>query len=220
MDAVAERLHTIYGRMNEHFGDLQWWPGDTPFEMAVGAILTQNTSWQNVERAIARLKEEGLLSPEGLFHLHESDLAALIRPSGYYHVKAKRLKSFLSFLMGTYNGSMDDMFRQDLWPLREQLLQVHGIGEETADSILLYGGRKAIFVVDAYTRRILTRARIIDNDCTYGTIQELFMDNLPRDHRLYNQYHALLVHTGKHYCRPTPRCAGCPLRYSDGTGTH
>jgi len=217
MDTVAQRLQTLYRKMDHHFGDLRWWPGDTPFEIAVGAILTQNTNWGNVERAIDRLKAEELLEPERMYALKEERLAELIRPSGYYNVKAKRLRAFLDFLMTAYSGSMERMFRQEPGSLREQLLQVKGIGEETADSILLYGGEQAIFVVDAYTRRILTRAGFIDGNCTYGRIQRLFMDNLPADHRLYNQYHALLVHTGKHYCRTRPRCAPCPLRCDDDT---
>ncbi len=212
MAEVTKRLLAIYQKLNEHFGGLNWWPGETPFEVAVGAILTQNTNWKNVEQAIAQLKGAGLLTAERLFHEKAEVVAELIRPSGYYNIKTKRLKSFLKFLYDEYNGSMEEMFREELWSLRERLLGVQGIGEETADSILLYAGNKAIFVVDAYTRRILERARLIDNNTTYGHIQRMFMENLPRDGKLYNQYHALLVHTGKHYCKKVPKCHKCPLR--------
>jgi len=213
MAQAGERLAVIYQKLNDHFGDLKWWPGETPFEISVGAILTQNTSWKNVEKAIRRLKAAEMLTPGRLFHESEELIAELIRPSGYYRIKAKRLKSFLNFLYDEYGGSMEKMFGSDLWDLREQLLSVHGIGEETADSIMLYGGHKDIFVVDAYTRRIMERAGLVQKDWTYGRIQKLFMENLPQERTVYNQYHALLVNTGKHYCKRDPQCDECPLRH-------
>ncbi|MBN2568204.1 MAG: endonuclease III domain-containing protein [Deltaproteobacteria bacterium] len=213
MAQVRERLAVIYQKLNEHFGDLKWWPGETPFEISVGAILTQNTSWKNVEKAIRRLKAAEMLTPERLFHAKEEVIAELIRPSGYYRIKAKRLKFFIKFLYDEYNGSMEKMFGADLWDLRKKLLGVHGIGEETADSIMLYGGGKDIFVVDTYTRRIMERAGLVEKDWTYGHIQKLFMENLPQERRLYNQYHAFLVNTGKYYCKRDPRCDECPLRH-------
>ncbi|MBW2544933.1 MAG: endonuclease III domain-containing protein [Deltaproteobacteria bacterium] len=209
---LQDKLCEIYKILNEHFGELHWWPGETPFEVAVGAILTQNTSWKNVEIAIDKLKRADLLDPLRLYVAEDSVVAELIRSSGYYNIKTKRLKAFLRFLQEEYAGNMEEMFNEELWTLRGKLLGVNGIGEETADSILLYGGGKPVFVVDAYTRRILERHDIIPRDRNYKEIQALFMENLPQDALLYNQYHALLVNTGKHFCRKkAPTCRGCPL---------
>ncbi len=205
-------LLAIYEKLNGHFGDLRWWPGDSPFEVIIGAILTQNTAWRNVESAISNLKGEGRLYPGEILRIDGKALADLIRPAGYYNIKTRRLKSFIHFLYEEYNGSLADMFKEELWQLREKLLSVKGIGEETADSILLYAGGKPVFVVDAYTRRILHRHNIIQADATYGEIQALFMNNLPQSVSLYNQYHALLVNTGKFFCRKNPGCDACPLR--------
>jgi endonuclease III related protein len=207
----GQNLFAIYETLNAHFGDLHWWPGDSPFEVIVGAILTQNTAWRNVERAIFKLKSERLLSPEAILKIDDRILADLIRPAGYYNVKTQRLKSFIKFLYDEYNGDLCNMFAEDLWHLREKLLKVKGIGEETADSILLYAGNKPVFIIDAYTRRILQRHDIIQRDATYKDIQSLFMTNLPQNASLYNQYHALLVNTGKSFCNSSPRCDVCPL---------
>lgn len=204
-------LRAIYETLSSYFGDLNWWPGDSPFEVIVGAILTQNTSWRNVERAIGKLKSEDCLCPEVLFAIDERILADLIRPAGYYNIKARRLKAFIRFLYEEYNGDLDRMLADDLWRLREKLLTIKGIGEETADSILLYAGNKPVFVIDAYTRRILLRHNLIRADATYKEIQNLFMNNLPQSVPLYNQYHALLVNTGKFFCNRNPRCDECPL---------
>jgi endonuclease-3 related protein len=207
-----ERLLLIYDLLEAHFGDLKWWPGDSPFEVIVGAILTQNTAWRNVEIAIGNLKSKEVLSPEGILATEDGVLAELIRSSGYHHVKTRRLKSFVRYLYGEYGGNLEVMFSENLQTLRDKLLTVKGIGEETADSILLYGGGKSIFVIDAYTRRILDRHDIIRADATYMDMQNLFMSHIPPSVPLYNQYHALLVNTGKHFCRKTPRCNECPLR--------
>ena len=204
-------LLAIYETLDSHFGDLHWWPGETPLEIIVGAILTQNTSWKNVKIAINNLKTKGLLYTEKLFETEDTILAELIKPSGYYNVKTRRLKAFLQFLHREYEGNLERMFEDDLWILREKLLDVNGIGEETADSILLYAGNKPIFVVDLYTRRILQRHNIIIGSPGYGEIQKLFMTNLPASVQLFNQYHALFVNTGKHFCRKAPKCEGCPL---------
>lgn len=203
---------SMYEILNDYFGDLNWWPGETPFEIAVGAILTQNTNWTNVEKAIENLKSANLLSPGRLLKEKDDTVRELIRSSGYYNVKTRRLKAFLCFLESEYGGKMERMFEEELPTLREKLLSVKGIGEETADSILLYGGGKTVFVVDAYTRRILGRHGIIDDDYSYGDIQKLFMTHLAPDVSLYNQYHALLVNTGKQFCRREPRCRECPLK--------
>jgi endonuclease-3 related protein len=209
---TADYLLNIYETLNDCFGNLNWWPGETPFEIAVGAILAQNTNWKNVERAIENLKESNLLSPEGLLKTEEEKLEELIRPSGYYRIKTKRLKSFVRFLFEEYDGALDKMFEEEPWALREKLLDVKGIGEETADSILLYAGEKPVFVVDAYTRRVLLRHHLINEDARYGNIQSLFMDHLPCHAPLFNQYHALFVNTGKRFCRKTPLCEECPLK--------
>lgn len=208
---TSKWLIAAYHALNEHFGNLRWWPGDSPLEVIVGAILTQNTAWQNVEKAIANLKTAHQLSTEALLAISESSLAEMIRPSGYYNIKARRLKSFFAFLENCFDGNLDAMLKEETGILREKLLQVKGIGEETADSMLLYGGGKPVFVVDAYTRRILTRHGIIGARLTYGEIQRLFMEHLPHDAPLYNQYHALIVNTGKNYCKKKPRCEACPL---------
>jgi endonuclease-3 related protein len=192
-------------------GPQHWWPGDTPFEVAVGAILTQNTNWGNVGKAIANLKAAHVLSAKKIHGMPVNTLAALIRPAGYFNIKAKRLKSFIHFLCEQYGGSMKRMGREDASIVREQLLSVHGIGPETADSILLYALEKPIFVIDAYTKRVLSRHGIIGHDEPYPDFQKLFHLSLERDVRLYNEYHALFVATGKFFCKPKPLCTECPL---------
>jgi endonuclease-3 related protein len=211
MDGGKRLLH-IYETLERAFGDLHWWPGETPFEVAVGAILTQNTNWANVERAIGQLKAEGVLEPRVLHGLDDETLADLIRPSGYFRVKTKRLKAFLAVLCGDFGGDLGLMLSGDLPQARQRLLAISGIGEETADSMLLYAGGRPVFVVDTYTRRILTRHGIIDGKLPYVDIQRLFTTHVPRDAGLYNQYHAMIVETGKRYCRTEPRCGECPLR--------
>ena len=178
----------------------------------VGAILTQNTSWKNVEKAIQKLKDKGVLEAKGIHQMKESQLAPLIRSSGYYRIKAERLKAFVNFLFENYDGNLKRMRKEALETMREKLLQVKGIGPETADSILLYGLKKPIFVVDAYTKRIFSRHGMVSESASYGEIQRLFMDLLPPDERLFNEYHALLVHLGKTLCKKVPRCDICPLK--------
>ena len=198
--------------LDAHFGDLHWWPADAPFEVIVGAILTQNTAWRNVTLAIAKLKEAAVLSPDGLDGISQDGLADLIRSSGYYRIKAGRLKAFVRFLKREYASSLERLAGEETATLRRKLLGVHGVGEETADSILLYACRKPVFVVDAYTKRILTRHDIVHEKASYAEIQTLFMKNLPPDVQLYNQYHALMVHAGKEFCRKRKLCPECPLR--------
>ena len=205
-------LLRIYKKLYRCFGPQNWWPGDTPFEIAVGAILTQNTNWGNVEKAIHNLKKQGVLSSRGIHGLSVKELASLIKPAGYFNVKAKRLRSFLDFLMNDYHGRMENMVRDDLTQLRAKLLDIHGIGPETADSILLYALEKPIFVIDAYTKRILSRHGIMTSDRSYAKFQELFHASLKRDVHLFNEYHALFVRVGKTFCRRTkPLCEKCPL---------
>jgi len=208
---IAQHLLIIYDRLEGHFGDLHWWPADSPFEVIVGTILTQNTAWRNATYAIAQLKGADILSPQGISATPLDTLATLIKSSGCYHVKAKRLAAFVRFLYDEYGGILDSMFAQDQWLLRKKLLQIHGVGNETADSILLYAGAKPIFVVDAYTRRILERHGLLSGRERYNEIQALLMNNLPTRTSLFNQYHALLVNLGKTFCQKNKRCAACPL---------
>jgi endonuclease III related protein len=207
-----QNLLNAYDRLLTAFGPQRWWPGETPFEIIVGAVLVQNTAWRNVERAIENLRESGVMEPLSLYALPQEELAELIRPAGYYQVKAKRLRNLLRFIVEDYDGSLDDMFQTSLPTLREQLLSVHGIGPETADAILLYAGGLPTFVVDTYTHRVLARHGWIDYDADYHQIKDLFESQLPADAALYNEYHALLVRVGKDYCkRSVAHCESCPL---------
>jgi len=208
---MTQRLLDLYGRLLAAFGPMGWWPGDTEFEIMVGAILTQNTAWTNVKKAVDNLKAAGLLSPEALDRLPLNRLAELIRPSGYYNVKAVRLKNLVGLVQETGGGDPPLLLKRPPDQLRAELLALKGVGPETADSILLYAAGRPVFVIDAYTRRILSRHHLISGDETYDQLQALFMNHLPADPDLFNEYHALLVHLGKHYCRPQPRCSGCPL---------
>ena len=205
-------LLDIYHKLYKAFGPQHWWPGNTPFEVAVGAVLTQNTNWGNVEKAILNLKRQGVLSARALHKMHQDELASLIRPAGYFNVKAKRLKSFIDFLMNETHGSMKIMKSRDARELRMKLLGVNGIGQETADSILLYALEKPVFVIDAYTKRVLSRHNVMDHDRSYEDYQELFHSTLQRDVQLFNEYHALFVRVGKSFCkRSKPLCIECPL---------
>jgi len=204
-------LLNIYDALYQSFGPQHWWPGETPFEVAVGAILTQNTNWGNVEKAIGNLKQQKVLRAKHLYDMPHERLAALIRPAGYFNVKTKRLKEFLSFLLNHYRGSMARMKDEDVHSIRHSLLSIKGIGPETADSIILYALEKPIFVIDAYTKRVLVRHKLAPEQATYHELQKLFHHNLPTDVQLFNEYHALFVMVGKHYCKPKPRCRECPL---------
>ena len=211
--AQSGELLRYYDAMSAALGPMRWWPAKTPFEVIVGAILTQSTAWGNVELAIANLRAAKLLTPSGMLRVRTSRLATLIRPSGYFRQKAKKLKAFVKFLQTGYNGSLARMFRTRTASLREKLLEVHGIGRETADSILLYGGNHPIFVVDAYTHRILGRHGITDGKADYEKVRALFEKSIPRQAELFNEFHALIVNTGKSWCRKSaPRCEGCPLQ--------
>ncbi len=210
---TRQALLQIYRALRHHYGHRNWWPGETPFEVAVGAILTQNTAWRNVEKAIVNLKKDHLLSPERLRSVTERRLAQSIRPAGYFNVKAKRLKNLIRFLWEHYRGRLGAMKRGSLPQLRRELLSVNGVGEETADSILLYALEKPSFVVDAYTRRVFSRHRYLNlkGNETYSEVQALFSKLLPKSLALYNDYHAQIVEVGKDYCRRTPQCDRCPL---------
>jgi endonuclease-3 related protein len=210
--APPAALRMYYDALFAAHGPQHWWPGRTAFEIIVGAILTQNTSWSNVEIAIRNLRREKLLTPRAIEDVSFTRLALLIRSSGYFRQKAKKLKCFVGFLRSEYGGSIARMFRAPTAVLREKLLSVHGIGPETADSVLLYAGKHPVFVVDAYTRRLLERHQLAVPTQGYEEIRELFERSLPGEAALYNEFHALIVRTGKEYCRTrNPRCSECPL---------
>jgi len=212
---VKRTLLDIYRHLFTEYGPQHWWPAQEPFEVIVGAILTQSTAWTNVEKAIVNLKSAGKLSPQSLRNLPERELAHLIHPCGYYNVKARRLKAFSEWFGEKYDDKLETMFSHDTGPLRRELLGIYGIGEETADSILLYAGVKPVFVIDAYTRRIIDRLGLTPPDRSYAGCQALFSLNLPPDAALFNEYHALLVRHGKEVCRKRPLCRDCFLNAQD-----
>jgi len=219
MVAVPARklLKELFDLLLAHFGPQGWWPGETPLEVVLGAILTQNTNWNNVARVLASLKEQGLLDVRALEARPQAQLAAILRPAGYYNIKAARVKNFLEFLSAHYQGSLDLMAAADPERLRPALLTIKGIGPETADSILLYALDHPTFVVDAYTFRILSRHRLIPEESSYEELRAWFLDHLPAEIPLSQEYHALLVRLGKEFCRPRPRCPVCPLhRWPEG----
>ena len=208
---TREILTIIYELLYDAFGPQNWWPGETPFEIIAGAILTQNTNWTNVEKAIANLKSAKCLDPQGLRHIDLERLAELIRPAGYYNLKSRRLKNFVDWLFDDYEGDVENLRSVDTDQLRTELLTIKGVGRETADSILLYALDRPIFVVDAYTARITIRHGLIEPDAGYEQLRELFESNLPQDIQLFNEYHALLVRAGKEFCKTKARCPDCPL---------
>lgn len=208
---TGRKLMDMFQRLIDRFGPQNWWPGETAFEMMIGAVLTQNTNWKNVEKALNRLKEQNLLSLNGIQSLPTPELAEKIRPAGYYNIKAKRLKNLIDFIVDQYHGDLDALLNEETEALREGLLSIKGIGPETTDCILLYAAGRPIFVIDTYTHRILSRHSMIDDQATYAEVQTLFMDHLPDDPDLFNEFHALIVRTGKEYCRRKPFCEKCPL---------
>uniref|UniRef100_A0A7V5XF37 Endonuclease III domain-containing protein n=1 Tax=Thermodesulfobacterium geofontis TaxID=1295609 RepID=A0A7V5XF37_9BACT len=213
MKNIQHILYEIYEKLFAHFGPQNWWPADTPFEICVGAILTQNASWKNVKKAIDNLKKKDLLDPFKLYDIPLETLSQIIKPSGFYNIKAKRLKNFVKFLVEKYQGDLKFLFSKGLEKAKEELFSIKGLGKETVDSILLYAGNFPIFVVDAYTYRILHRHSLAPEEATYEEIQALFMENLPRDPQLFNEFHALLVACGKNFCKKKdPLCETCPLK--------
>ena len=208
---TAAQLNDFYQAMYDAYGQQHWWPGETPFEVMVGAVLTQNTAWGNVEKAITNLKHADMLDPHKIAATQHEQLAELIRPSGYFNIKAKRLKSLVQWFIDTCDGDPERLYAISTETLRESLLSIKGVGRETADSIALYAAEKPTFVVDAYTYRILYRHHLVDDDADYESIKELFESNLLEDVSLYNEYHALIVQVGKYHCKPKAKCDGCPL---------
>jgi len=209
--AISQALQNIYHQLVNCYGPQHWWPAQEPFEVIVGAMLTQAAAWVNVEKAIANLKAARALSPKALRRLSLSEVATLIHPCGYYNAKALKLKSLAHWLGEYYNDNLDKLFANNTERLRRELLSIHGIGQETADSIILYAANKPIFVIDAYTRRIINRIGLAPDSNSYTAYQALFMDNLPTDAELFNEYHALLVNLGKNVCRNRPLCQQCCL---------
>lgn len=208
----TDNYNEAYRLLYDHFGPQDWWPGDTPFEIMVGAILTQNTNWSNVQKAINNLKSENLISYESLSQLSTDEIAQLIRPAGYFNLKARRLRNFLDMVANIYQGELDSFIEDDLDRARDNLLAVNGIGPETADSILLYACGHPIFVVDLYTHRVFSRHNLVMEETDYSTMQNIFMDHLLPDLQLYNEFHALIVRVAKTYCKKTkPLCEKCPL---------
>lgn len=209
---LSQVLQDIYRRLLDYYGAQHWWPADEPFEVMVGAILTQATAWTNVEKAVANLKAAKALSPQALRHLSLPEIATLIYPCGYYNAKARKLKALAQWLGEYCQDNLSKLCSDDTGQLRQQLLSVYGVGRETADSILLYATNKPIFVIDAYTRRIINRLGLAPLNNSYTTYQSLFMENLPADTDLFNEYHALLVCLGKNVCRRYPLCSRCCLQ--------
>jgi endonuclease-3 related protein len=209
--SISQTLLNIYHQLMAHYGPQNWWPAQEPFEVIVGAILTQSAAWGNVEKAMANLKSAKALSPGALRQLPLSELARLIHPCGYYNAKALKLKSFAYWLGNHYADDLGQLLATDTHHLRQQLLSIHGIGQETADSIILYAANKPIFVIDAYTRRIINRIGLAPDNNSYTAYQAFFMDNLPTDTQLFNEYHALLVCLAKNVCRSRPLCQHCYL---------
>ncbi|MBN2299167.1 MAG: endonuclease III domain-containing protein [Deltaproteobacteria bacterium] len=202
----------LYGILFRHYGPSGWWPGDSPLEVALGAVLTQNTAWINVEKAIDNIKKAGMLDVERIYRADPSELAALIRPSGYYNIKSRRLKNLVTLIMDRYAGDLDALLSEDLGDLRLTLLGINGIGKETADSICCYAADKLTFVVDAYTARILERHGLADARWVYDDIQNMFHEGLPPRIEVYKDLHAHLVFVGKEYCRSKRMlCNTCPL---------
>ena len=202
---------SIYRRLLRARGPAGWWPGETPFEVCVGAILVQNTAWPNADRALRALKDRGRLSYEGLRGMAAEQIAPIIRASGTFNVKARRLAAFVDFLGRRHEGRVENMAREEPWALRRQLLDVPGIGRETADCIALYAAGHPLFVVDGYTRRVFTRLGLIRGDESYDEVQRFFMRRLPEEAPLFNDYHAQIVGLAKQSCRARPVCVECPL---------
>ena len=209
---MKTNLLSLHDALLERFGPQDWWPADTPFEVVIGAILTQSTSWINVEKALVNLKKKKILSPDGLHRIDTTELALHIKSAGYYNAKAKKLKEFIDHMYAKHEGDLDRMFEQDGRALRIELLSIWGIGPETADSIVLYAAEKPEFVVDAYTKRIFSRLGYVKEDISYEALKEFSEKNLPRDVLVYNEFHALLVRLGKERCKKSkPICSECPL---------
>jgi endonuclease-3 related protein len=211
MNTVSDKLNGIYELLLKAYGPQHWWPAESPLEVMVGAVLTQNTNWQGVEQAIANLKRDNLLNQHKLKAISAEELSRLIKPAGYFNLKARRLKNLIGMVAEFYGADLDAMEQMETAKLRQELLLVNGVGPETADSILLYAFHRPIFVVDTYTYRVTSRHGLIEEEANYQALQDLFMEHLPLDVEMFNEYHALLVRVGKLHCKRKARCKGCPL---------
>lgn len=209
---MKKLLLDYYNTLLQEIGPRHWWPAKTKFEVMVGAILTQNTAWKNVKKAIDNVKKAKALNPVAIMQMPNAELAKLIKPAGYYNLKTQRLKNLVEFFVKEYNGNVSKMSKDNIKLIREKLLSIKGVGKETADSIILYALNKPIFVVDAYTKRIFVRHGIIPTEWEYDKIQGFFMSNLPEDVYPFNEYHALIVYVGNNFCsKNAPKCNLCPL---------
>lgn len=208
---MKPKYYHIYELLHRYYGPQHWWPGETQMEVILGAILTQNTSWTNVEKAIHNLKQYNCLDAKSLKKISRDHLATLIKPAGYFNIKAKRIKNFITYIFDAYDGNVKQMERVSTSRLREELLRVNGIGPETADSILLYAFARPVFVIDAYTKRIWLRHYLVAEDVDYYGLQDEFIQHLEKDEKLFNEYHALIVRVAKDFCRTKPDCKNCPL---------
>ena len=215
---MREKILKLYDDLYAEYGELNWWPAETPFEIIIGAILGQATAWGNAAKAINNLKTANVLNPKEMSKLSQDELETLILPSGYYRAKAKKVRAFLTHLQAHHNNRLNSLFDQEMPTLREELLSIYGIGEETADCILLYAAKKPSFVVDTYTYRLLERLGWFTGKFHYGRLRGIFMENLPHDRQLFNQYHALIVRHGARVCQKTPQCDKCMLRSQCPTG--
>lgn len=215
---MREKLLKLYNDLYAEYGELNWWPAETPFEIIIGAILGQATAWGNAAKAINNLKAANVLDPEAMSKLSQDELETLILPSGYYRAKAKKVRAFLTHLQAHHNNQLDSLFAQELSSLREELLSIYGVGEETADTILLYAAKKPSFVVDTYTYRLFERLGWFTGKFHYGRLRGIFMENLPHDRQMFNQYHALIVRHGARICQKTPQCEKCMLQSQCPTG--
>jgi endonuclease-3 related protein len=207
---LNDPLFKSYHQLLTHFGSQHWWPADTAFEVMIGAVLTQQSRWFSVEESIRNLKMKGLLEPEALANAATEEVEESIKPSGFYHQKAARIQNLSRYLVEHYNGELDRFFGRELLQVRNELLQLDGVGPETADSILLYAGAKCVFVVDAYTVRFCNRLGLTTGG-RYEAVKTFFEARLPRNVSLYKEFHALIVQLGKEYCRARPLCEKCPL---------
>ncbi len=206
---LNRKLLDLYDKLKKQHGSLKWWPADTPFEVALGAILTQATAWRNVVKAIDNLKNAKVFSPEDIRNISQENLETLLTPSGYFRMKAKKVRAFVDHIV---ERPMSEMFKQDVTELQQELLSIYGVGPETADSIILYAAEKPSFVVDTYTYRLLSRLGWVEGNFHYERLRALFMDNLPIDVELFNAYHALIVRHGARVCQKTPDCINCSLQ--------
>ena len=211
MNTLSDKLDEIYKLLLKAYGPQNWWPAESSLEVMVGAVLTQNTNWQGVEKAIANLKKNGILALDKLHHRSIEELAEFIKPAGYFNLKARRLKNLIGMVVEAFGGDLAAMGQTETAQLRQELLLVNGVGPETADSILLYAFHRPIFVVDTYTYRVTSRHGLIEEEINYQALQDLFMEHLPLDVNMFNEYHALLVKVGKLHCKRKARCEGCPL---------